>query len=212
MVHTITYSGKSFEIICNDEFMSNNLSSGKFYEGEMLTYIEHLSLSGIYVDIGAYIGTHSIFFSEICNSSKVIAYEPMQCSYDVLKENTINYSKIEIHNIAIGSKIGKCSMNIVKENTGMSNVSSVETGDISMTTLDINLCNIKNKIDVIKIDVEGYEFEVLKGAHNIIKSHRPHLFIELIGGISDTIIFLDQFNYKIIEKFNATPTYYFKPL
>lgn len=210
MVHKITYGSKSFDIICCDGFMSNNLSSGLFYENEMLDYIRNMSISGTYLDIGAYIGTHSIFFSELCEQcNNVLAYEPVKANFNVLRLNTTKYPKIKIFNVAVGERNTCCHMKLVKENRGMSFVSETNIGKTRMITIDSQLLDYKNKIGLIKIDVEGYEFEVLKGAINTIDKHRPHLFVEIIGDTSKIESFLHPFNYKIIQCFNNTPTYLF---
>ena len=78
------------------------------------------------------------------------------------------------------------------------------------------LYNLKN-VKLIKIDVEGFALNVLKGSKSTIQKHRPALFIEVgqESEASNTDLhqiqeFLVQFSYHCYEKpFNATPTYFF---
>jgi len=211
--YSIKHNNTSFKILCDDSFMCNHyLKSGLFYENKMLDYIKENKIYGIYLDIGAFIGNHSIFFSEMCSKcTEVISYEPVDVNYSILKENTEKYPKIKIKNVAVGYKSGKCEMNKVEENMGMCFVQEQENGSISMISIDDEFINTNKKIGLIKIDVEGYELEVLKGAISTIERFRPHLFIEIINSTSEIESFLKPLDYKIIGCFNSTPTYHFKP-
>lgn len=63
-------------------------------------------------------------------------------------------------------------------------------------------------MDVIKIDVEGMEMDVLQGAVNTLKKHKPLLYIETTTDDKLQLVysFLKKFNYKSLKQFNATPT------
>lgn len=213
-MYKIEYNNKSFTLSCHDDFMNLYLTKGLFYEHEMLDYISKLFIRGLYIDIGAYIGNHSIFFSEICeNCTGVVSYEPNDENYSILKLNTENYSnKIKIKPVAVGETHGHCEMNIVRSNMGMCNILQTNNGTIPIVTIDDEFKDTTEKIGLIKIDVEGYEYEVLKGAISVIETHRPHMFIESIDNISNIELFLSKFNYENVKCFNKTPTYYFKPM
>ena len=73
-----------------------------------------------------------------------------------------------------------------------------KNGNESVTTLDsFNLDNIS----FIKIDVEGYELKLLKGAFNTIEKNKPVIFIEKKKNYNDLKNFLYELNYDIIEEF-----------
>lgn len=71
--------------------------------------------------------------------------------------------------------------------------------------------NFEEKIDLIKIDVEGMEMDVLLGAEKIIQQYKPLIYIEAKENkeFDEINFFLRNFNYKPIKKFNYTPTYLF---
>ena len=73
-----------------------------------------------------------------------------------------------------------------------------KNGNENVTTLDT--FNLKN-ISFIKIDVEGYELNLLKGALNTIEKNKPMIFIEKKKDYDDLKNFLYDLNYDIIEEF-----------
>ena len=73
-----------------------------------------------------------------------------------------------------------------------------KNGNENVTTLDT--FNLKN-ISFIKIDVEGYELNLLKGAFNTIEKNKPLIFIEKKKDYDDLKNFLYDLNYDIIEEF-----------
>ena len=210
----IKHDNIKFEILCEDSFMCNYYSkNGLFYENKMLDYIKNNQICGLYIDVGAFIGNHSVFFSKMCDKcTGVMSYEPIIDSFKIFEENTKNINNVKGKNVAVGEKSGKCEMKIVIENTGMSYVSKINSGNIEMVTIDDEFKETKENIGLIKIDVEGYEYDVLKGSIDTINKFKPHLFIEIIGDISEIKLFLKQFGYENIQQFNNTPTYHFKPI
>ena len=128
----------------------------------------------ICVDIGANVGLWSCDL--VKSFGHVIAFEPVQQFIDCFKMNmpTANYT---MHCMALGRTESFIDMNIVQGNTGHTHINpgSMGKGAIPMKTLDsFNL----NNMDMIKIDVEGFEGEVLAGAFKTIKLNRPVLVVE----------------------------------
>ena len=216
---TVSYLGKDtiFEIDNPADYIQNHIAENKtFYEIDMLRDIRDKTAGRrpVIVDAGAYIGNHSLFFAMHCNAI-VHSFEPFDTSFESLKKNislnTLNDSVVT-HNVALGDAITEAKMYVAdKKNAGMNRIVSTEPGDTHVTTLDIELLNNVNKVDVIKIDVEGMEVNVLRGAMGIIKRDWPILYVEafeeerlaLIKGI------LLPLGYVIDGVFNNTPTYLF---
>jgi hypothetical protein len=85
------------------------------------------------------------------------------------------------------------------------------TGDLPLLCLDDELEN-DARIDVIKIDVEGWELDVLRGAARVIEHHRPLIYVEASDGtFPDVRAFLAGGRYVCWKRFNATPTFLFMP-
>ena len=138
--------------------------------------------NGIVFDIGSQYGDYAIACNKLYGSKLVIAFEPLKRNYRIAKRN-IKLSKaddsVSVHNVAISNQqiigIDNKSMFSNLNNNG-------ELFKPNFIVLD-NLikkmeCDYTFKIDIIKIDVEGFEMNVLDSAINAIKKYKPKLIIE----------------------------------
>ena len=121
------------------------------------------------------------------SKTKVIAFEPMSESFKKLEEVKLDFKdRLENYNFAIGNE--NTTKKIFYENEDSEKASLIENLDelsfINNTKKNTKIVDVKkldslenlfkNKlIDFIKIDTEGYEFEVLMGAKNILNKHQP---------------------------------------
>ena len=180
-----------------------------FYEHELLDWLATISLEdGVIIDAGANIGNHSIYFSKILNK-QVYSFEPNPKTFKLLTTNykLNNLSIDKLFNKALGEFKGHCNIDEVDSgNLGATQVHLSNKGQIEVVSLD-EFISQEKKIALIKIDVEGFELNVLRGAIQILKLHTPLLLVECItdGLIYETQIFLKQFGYLPITIFGATP-------
>jgi FkbM family methyltransferase len=180
--------------------------NSNFYEDVMLRYIRSLGLTGTYVDVGGGVGNHSLFFALFCGT-KVHSFEPRDIHRTFLT-NLINANSVQdrviLHPLAASDHTGmvRATFVIGKE----ANV----TGNVPCTRLDDTI--IENDVKVIKIDVEGAETSVLRGATGVLKRCRPNLYIEAHTE-RETVEIMDvikPLGYFMTGKvFNASPTYEF---
>ena len=120
------------------------------------------------LDIGAWVGTWSMAMNPYCG--RVVAFEPDPVHYTCLVKNVTD--DIETHQLAVGSDTKMISLSD-DDFTQAKRV--IGDGEIPMITVDsLNLSDV----DVIKIDVEGYEMEVLKGAEKTLQTN-TYVMIEL---------------------------------
>ncbi len=181
---------------------------GKFEEKEFASVGKFIKSDSIILDIGANIGITSLFFSKVASDGLIFSFEPAKDTFSILLKNVKNNN------------------NVVPLNFGFSDVNSIETFYESsdnayssfkdtkrkkvinkVKALQLNLdgffelLNLE-KINFIKIDVEGLEFNVLKGGSNVIDKYRPIIFCEIYNGLNsnlksiETIDFLMNKNYK----------------
>ena len=160
---------------------SNDIHIDKWKSGEpftqnrgLLKFIEYLDRKDLHfnnvLDIGAWCGTWSNAISKYTNL--VHAFEPDQLHYDCLMKNIKD--NVVPHHCAVGSQ--KAKVSLTSEDINFTQEKRViPNGDILMTTIDSFGIN---DIDLIKIDVEGYEMEVLKGATEAL-SQCTYVMIEL---------------------------------
>lgn len=167
-----------------DKSVELSLYETGIYEAGVLSYIkQNFQQKGAFIDVGANIGLMSLFVARHFSQAQVYAYEAHPDTFDILKKNcSLNaFSKnIEIHHLAIASKKEQLKIiNDKDDNRGGAFLSSqLNDGfDIACDSLDSLLSSMK--IEMIKIDVEGFEFEVLKGAKSIISTEKPKLIIEI---------------------------------
>lgn len=202
------YSGKLIELVSvsnHDATYKNIHSNNTFYEIQYLRFIHQFystlfnnSKPIVVVDIGANIGNHSIFFSKILGA-QVFAFEPYKQSYVVLQEN-IKLNNVE--NLVVARNAGIAAqtktIGIVKETKNMCGCTEWWYDSMSDTKCYALDHIFQHPIDFIKIDVQGMEMEVLKGAQQLINEYSPIIMIETtrLGG---EIVNLKQFENWLVE-------------
>lgn len=124
------------------------------------------------IDIGAHVG---LWARPLCDKFKeVYAVEPCEDFLSILEANA-PYAKV--WNYAVGEEEKKISLKTNQDNSGVSFVDpSATDGECLMIRLD-NIV-FKERIDFIKIDCEGYELPILKGASGIIEEDQPVVIVE----------------------------------
>lgn len=166
------------------------------------------------LDIGANIGNHSIFFAN--KFKNVYAFEPNPATYEVLKINctfVAEQKNITTVNVGLSDKEASLPFHINRSNIGGSQIIDVnhesikDAIQINVKTLD-QLIEFKDaSVALIKIDVEGHELNVLKGAKDTILKNMPAILFEqsaseIIDGSSSVIKYLEDLGYEffIIRK------------
>lgn len=170
-------------------------NSGTYEKGTLFIIDSILKKGATFLDIGANIGLMSIFTSKVVGpNGKIIAFEPNPETRKILLENIQlnNISTIEVSPYAIGSKreTGKI---YDRWDSNRGSASIVPSNENTGEGYDIEIISLKeypfesNKIDLIKIDVEGFELEVLKGSADILSSlHPPMLIVECSSNRENT--------------------------
>lgn len=156
--------------------------AGRIWEKKLFDfYKDVLKPDDIVYDVGAYIGTHALPLSKFCKY--VVAFEPSLEIYDVLTKNMKNNN---INNVlALNRAVGLGNeLEFFEKKDGSSRFNG-RKGKKSMKKT-IRLDHLKpqclvttDRVDLIKIDVEGHEFDVLEGARLLIEKNRPIILIEV---------------------------------
>ncbi len=136
---------------------------------------------GTYVDIGANIGNHTLYFANELNGiDRIVSFEPMEENYWILEKNIeLNglENRVEAHKIGLSDSEGMAqTVGFYYDNFGANALGKDANGDISLKTLDS--FEIDN-VGFIKIDVEGFEDCVLRGGLETIKKWHPYMLIEI---------------------------------
>lgn len=130
-------------------------------------------------DVGAHLGQTTLHFHKKFKKAHIHSFEPVTQNFQNLARNIGNQDRIFVNEIALGSSVGTA---LIKE--GISDLThSISTSSPSDKTEDVQKVAVEtvdyymdrekiNEIDLLKIDTEGHEIDVLKGAENTIKSGR----------------------------------------
>jgi len=175
--------------------------------------IKHIN-EPIVFDVGANIGTISIWLSKILKNGHIYSFEPQKQIYYQLCGNIAlnNLYNIDAYNLALGSTNDYLyvkepnyfidndfgTFSLVEEKIEVNKKTLV----VKMVTLDyfVKTYNI-SKIDLIKIDAEGMDLEVLKGATEVIEKYFPTIYIEHYDNQKSSL--------DAIKKFLSPFDYYF---
>ena len=165
-----------------------SLLSGRTWEKKIVNIFKDLVKPGdLCIDAGAFIGIHSVKLSELVgDSGKVIAFEPIPFVSECLRTTVAEggYSNIQVVNKPLSDTIDT-ELSFVSDLDGRSAVDIYRRKsfkyryELRSTTLDFHLRNQNlEKLKLIKIDVEGSEWNVLRGGEGIIDKWRPIIVLE----------------------------------
>ncbi len=155
---------------------------GVYEQGTVSVLQRFLKPGSVFVDVGANIGFLSLVAANIVGKTgRVHAFEPFPDTFEILEENkSINdYDQLMTYDFGLGSATEIELIYPENENRGGASIvnhSSEKGVGIKIKKLDD--LDFGQRINMMKIDVEGFEFEVLKGAEQTIKKDLPILIVE----------------------------------
>ena len=194
------------------------------YEPYLVSTLQkYLSPGGVFIDLGANEGYFSVIASKLVGTTgKVVAIEPQaRLQYIIHKNLTLNHcNNVQILPVAVSDKSEKASLNLSPDmNTGASSLSRstlypLPKQEVELVTLtkifeqeNITSC------DLIKIDIEGWEYEAIMGSLELLRDHRiKAISLELHPqvlskrGLSADVItrHLSQLSYSLDRSLNNT--------
>lgn len=163
------------------------------------------------LDIGANIGFYAKIISDITGEKgQVYCFEPDKTNYKYLEKNTSNYKNIKLFNLAVSDKAEVIKvyrsklLNVDHRTYPVNNYDSVE--EINANSIDELIKNKTiEKVDFIKIDIQGFELTAFKGMQNllstndhikIIAEYWPHGFKRAGTSAVEFFDFFDKLNYQ----------------
>ena len=138
----------------------------------------------ICLDIGANVGTYTTFLARVCGAKHVFAFEPHPDNYKQLKENTQHFDNVTVSNFALSNTTGHKTLFTCPTDNGMHRLYQskwCEGGEkirVPVSMVDIIFQNLQHPINFVKIDVEGYEYNVINGMMRILSQYRPIIMME----------------------------------
>lgn len=146
---------------------------------ELLPLRRYVPRGSCVVDVGANIGCHTVTYANwVGTDGVVVAFEPVLESFNCLEHNVKDLPQVMTVNAALSDTESYRDIHVPPENLGASCLTDDEGPIITVLLDDFHLRNVS----FIKIDVEGYEVKVLRGAVKTILEWRPVMLIEVNRG------------------------------
>ncbi len=183
-------------------------------EKDFFFFMNLISGDGIILDLGANIGVTSYHLSKRFPQNTIFSFEPLKLNMDTLKriKKKFDLNNVQEYQLAVGEKDGTIEMVMpVINNVPMHGLSHVVHPDnkefnegnkyeVKMISLDgfKELSETDKDVLAMKIDVENFEYFVLKGGEHLIANHKPIIYCELWDNENrkKCIEFLNNLNYS----------------
>lgn len=167
-------------------------------EKELLVLYFLLKDDHVAIDVGANNGAYCYFFKEIKKADRVLAFEPLPNLYKKLR---IWFKNVELFNLALSNKKEKAKIHIPLINNKLyesraklddlkeENENGYKEIEINIDMLDA-VCQKEKvqRLDIIKIDIEGHELKAIEGALDTIRRFKPYLLVEIESRHHENII------------------------
>jgi FkbM family methyltransferase len=174
-----------------------------YQQGALDAAFKYVKKFGIAIDAGANIGLQSVRLAQKFN--QVYSFEPTSINYDCLLNNVKNFSNVRVHKTGLGEREESAIIKLpVKlKNCGAFSVVDFNNNEDSVFTENIEIVPLDKfqlSPDFIKIDTQGFELFILKGAKNTLKN-KPVLLLECEKKQKRQLVlkYLTPLGYTIVE-------------
>lgn len=142
---------------------------------------------GVFLDIGANIGYHSLFVASLLKEEGMVyAFEPIPRLARQLESSVEDnyFHNLKVENSALSDKEGEATLSLIDENIGASSLKEAQDQNLVTEKITVKLKTLNSflkqfpRVDLIKIDVEGNEFETLRGGVDVLRKFRPVIIME----------------------------------
>jgi len=188
-VRSLYYLPKGYYLWLNDTgYIDKQIIKKGVFEPASTKIIERIVKKGdVVIDIGANIGYYTVLLSKIVGASgKVIAFEPTQHFLNVLRKNIAanQIENVEICALGLSNKSEKLKIDIGPSSATLHSPvgfdAIIANEKISLTTLDTFVRQrVQEKIDFIKIDIDGHEPFFFEGAWETLERYSPIVIFEV---------------------------------
>ncbi len=177
----------------------------------------------VIVDIGANLGYFAKTFSNLTPKGKVICIEPVPAFHGILKYFLGNRKNVIIHNVALGNEPGVLEMVLPEEDgvirTGLPHIAKSEDEKKNNKTIPVQIVRgsdlflKEERIDYIKCDIEGYEWNVFQEIRPVLEKYQPIVQLEISDNNERFLLpFFEELgygryglaNYKVVKEEGAT--------
>jgi len=171
------------------DLISNCINNYGYWEQHLFYfYSQFIKENYTIIDGGANLGFHTVCFASLANNGKVYSFEPQPLIFNLLSTNILLNGVTNIvsqFRLGLGEKPTQLKMTPLKEqffsegciNYGGRGLTDLDEGEEEVTLTTIDNLNL-DKLDFIKLDIQGFELEAIKGGEKTIKNNYPIFFLE----------------------------------
>lgn len=197
----------SFFVTDKNDVIQRWHADGRFYEEEELAIIsEFFPRGGVFVDVGANVGNHTIFVAKYLYPKDIILFEPNPQTVPLLMFNiSLNDLRevVDLSHLGVGlsDTEGKAQTWAPPGNLGATRLRASNGAD-GLPLIRGDDVLMGRQIDFIKIDVEGMEMKILSGLCGTIARWRPSMFIEVENvNVEAFIEWANSYAYQVLRKY-----------
>lgn len=188
-------------------FIDRRFYFHKGYEEELFSQMTRIINSNnidYFFDIGSCWGLYSLRLSKTNKLLNIYAFEPIKKNVSRLKNsiNKNNLKNIKVFHTGIGFDKGEVEFGTTENYSPNYKINEKKSVIVEKSKIDSidNLFSITNKYIVLKIDTEGFELDVLKGADKLLSKNKCYCQVEITSNKKNEIFdFLNQRNYSCIS-------------
>ena len=177
---------------------------GRFYEAEELEIIARHFGGGLFVDVGANVGNHTLYALLFLGAERVIAVEPQPAALAILDINLrLNglRDRVDVHPLGLADRPGRAGATPAVNNLAATRLTPGDEAGIYELARGDDLLG-GEQVGFIKIDVEGLELAVLEGLRETLLRCRPPLFVEVENANLPAFeAFCASVGYRIVERY-----------
>ena len=184
------------------DLISCQVQSGRLWEEELCRELAFHYVPGTDVlDIGANLGLNTLLMNHYAPiTGTVHLFEPQADVFSMMSYNTRSLKSRRLYNMCLSDGPKLLGYTKSHYNVGATVMKSQQNADIGIASLALDTIPFANKISVVKMDVEGHEEQVLRGAQRVLFEHKPMLFIEIWGDKMSVIDpLLTSMNYTLFK-------------
>ena len=191
---------KKFEQLTGSKLYRNSLPRGTCLVHD-IKRLSHAPIKEVW-DVGAHQGETALYFAKKFPKSTIRSFEPVSSNYNLLIQNCRKLENFHAHNFALGeqntkTKIflqGASVIHSLRDDLNKPSAEDTKAEDIEVKSIDYVLNEFETTtIDLLKIDVEGYEIQVLEGARKSLTEKKIN-FIYLETGLDDRFNSIQSLN------------------
>lgn len=174
-----------------------------YQQGALDAALKYVKKFDVAIDIGANIGLQSVRLAQ--KFKQIHSFEPTSVNYDCLSNNLKSFSNAQLYKVGLGEKEEVAIIKLPSNSTNCGAFSIVDFNNYEDSVLSEKIeISVLDKLnispDFIKIDTQGFELFILKGAKNTLKN-KPVLLVECEKKQEKQLLnqFLNPLGYTIVE-------------